>query len=320
MQEIFCPLLTIIIVFFLFNILFTTVSAVTPISTLGDPLDAKFRKHEAASGVSQTAEAFARITLEMLVLAPLPVIFACPLISFTNLSIGFGDLVLLYMATIWCFSSLGYIFSLLVGSAATVLTTAFTLILVALLNGTFGLPYRQLPDLIRISPGYSCTILLAWGTAITMPFAPGRIVLERALAEAGIVPKDVNGLLSWETGTYDWKSQPYINLLLWGLIGRVIAVILFYVFNNYDFSGGRRMLRVEIARRTRRAFRGCRRCLQRPCRSNVYTDVRESSHSRSSPKVRASQVFNAGGVTKPAPPADSYSPDERQNTSTTQPS
>ena len=59
--------------YFLFNVLFATLCAVTPINTLGDPFDVKFHQHEASSGIPQSAEAIARILIDMIIMLPLPV-------------------------------------------------------------------------------------------------------------------------------------------------------------------------------------------------------------------------------------------------------
>lgn len=179
-----------LIFYLLFNTLFSSIIATSTIATLGSIADAEFFLHEAHAGVSQFAEALARILLDLLFLLPLTALFTFPLYGLTLMHLGLANTIILYLLCMWAFSPLGYVFSLISPHNATVFTSSFTLVVCAFLNGFFGVTVSMVGPWIKWSPGFATYLLLSWGNAVGRPFTPERVFITAKMSDVRMIPKD----------------------------------------------------------------------------------------------------------------------------------
>ena len=147
----------IILTYTVANSLFCACFASAAIASFGDRQERDLCTHEAISGVQISAEAVGRLAADMLLLAPLPLLFAFPLQSFTNFSGGLPTLLAIFYAAAWSVSPIGYCCAVLAPGNATILTSALALLTSLLLCGLFGFVLAELPPvgvaLLALSPG-----------------------------------------------------------------------------------------------------------------------------------------------------------------------
>ena len=243
----------VLIFYLLFNTMFGSICATSVIQSFVG--DIHFLDHEAANGVSQTAEGLARLLIDVVVLAALVPVFTLPLYSLSSMR---EDLMLIWLCFAWSLSPLGYIFGLVAPGTATVLTTSVTLVICAFINGLFGLKRSALPPdaqwVMDWSPGYCVYLLLSFGSALKTPFGTKRWFIIRQLYWAKMVPLDEReeAVLEFEceggasqyecdTAAFTWKWVAIRHLLILGLALRLITLIIFR-FRSFLMIGNKTKL------------------------------------------------------------------------------
>ena len=218
------------IIYMLCNALFATLVATGSIDVLGNREERELLAHEAASGVRPSAEALARVLLDVLVLLPLSPIFALPLSALSNMPIGTWPLVFLYGQVAWAMATFGYVFSLISPANATLLTAAITLILFAFFSGCLIGP-SFLPDgahlIFWLNPGFASFLQIGLGNAIRMPFSLNRWALIQLFMESNILPQEPAEVQIWEYDQWVWLLPSLMSLLACGTLLRVVAVSIF---------------------------------------------------------------------------------------------
>ena len=246
-----------LIFYLLFNTMFGTLCATSSIGTFAG--DVHFFWHEAASGVSQSAEGLARLLVDMLPLACLTPVFTLPLYSFASLHV---NVVFVYLLFSWSLSPLGYIFTLIATGNATVLTSSATFVFCAFANGFFGIKRTMLFDrfrwLLRMSPGYPAFLLVSYGSALGEPLSTKRWAIIRQLYMAEMLPmlpiQEFNeteappppppppsiaefGDDPNDPSRHLWAEESMLNLFIIGLVLRVATLILFYFRSTFTLVG-----------------------------------------------------------------------------------
>lgn len=235
------PYNDLLIFYLLFNTMFASICATSSIGTFAG--DVSFFSHEAASGVSQLAEGLARLLVDLLPLACLTPFFIMPLYSFATLRV---NLLLVYLLFSWSLSPLGYIFMLVAPGNATTFTTSVSFVSCAFLNGFFGIKRSTLPDnirwLLQLSPGYPAFQLVAYGAALGEPLSTSRWAIIRFLWMAEVLPLNGEAIVEFDGDAGDedrmlWSTESKLNLLVIGLVLRVVTLILFYFRSTFTLSG-----------------------------------------------------------------------------------
>ena len=249
------------IYFLLFNTFFGVFSSTSTVSTLGTSgNEAEFFRHEAHSGVMQTAECFARLTIDLLPQALLAPGFALPINGLSSLPIL---PIAQWWAFTWSLAPLGYIFTLAAPSNANVLTSGVAFVICAFTTGFFGIRWSAAPPAIRgfldLSPGRHSFFLLAFGSATAFPRGLTRYTIMRMLRDAGLLPKPVFNpemsseeraelfaaakadVASWEMMPWEsWQQGAYISMFWVGIFLRLLTLVLFYCRSNINISGMKR--------------------------------------------------------------------------------
>jgi len=167
-----------------------------------------------------------------------------------------------WLAVAWAISPLGYLCTLLAPGNATVLASSITFVLCAFMNGFFGLVLSSLVKdgamrtLLNISPGKASFFLLFFGNAVESPFGEGRAWAITKLQENGFLPDfecahnnytcislERDAVLQEELGISGWRKKAYVDLILFGLICRVVALALFCGRSKVKLAGTWRHLR-----------------------------------------------------------------------------
>ena len=224
-----------LIYYMIFNTLFSVVCATATSATFGGPTD--FFHHEAASGIRQGAEGLARILADVLWLVLFAPVFILTLRTFAVLR---AELAATWLLTTWAMSTFGYIFMLIAPANANVLTATMVVLVCTLTNGLFGVKAVALGPmrgLLHISPGYNSYLLVSVGAIVAEPFDVTRAFLMNLLRVAGLLPVSRADVYAYETEQFPWRSNSHRDLLLFGLIGRIIALVLFYLRSHYSFEG-----------------------------------------------------------------------------------
>ena len=237
-----------LIFYMLFNTMFGSICATALVGAFGGGREsADFLRHEAYSGVSQTAEGLARITIDLVPLALLSPSFALPLLSFGSMR---AAVVVPWMAFAWAMSPLGYIFTLMAPGNANVLTTCTTFVICAFANGFFGIKLSMITSsmrwMVKLSPGFSAFKLVSVASALAEPFSTKRWALLRQLRGARMIPQGKSELLQYELEHVDWVSVELKSLLLVGLVLRVVAMVFFYARSNFQLVGRTEHARIAI--------------------------------------------------------------------------
>jgi len=217
------------LLYMLTNSLFAIIFAAGAIEVLGDPREREFLAHEAASGVSASAEAYARLLLDVLVLIPLVVAFALPLQALCSMPLNEWQLIGLDLCVAWAVSCLGYVISLSVPSNAILATAAITFVLFACLSGLMMGP-SDAPTLAWLfwwNPGFVAYVDLAMHNVQELPFALRRYMLVSRYVVKGIMPENATLAAQWEYDSSLWVWHTRGSLFLFGLLGRVLAVVIF---------------------------------------------------------------------------------------------
>ena len=225
----------------LFNALFGTLAATSTIASLGGDGVALCR-HEAASGVAQTAEVAARLLVDLLgPLWCLPIVFALPVKGLCNLPLPFGEMMSIYCLVAYALSPLGYVFTLVAPGNAVVLTSSAALVTCAFGTGFFGLKLRDLPESMRnllpwLSPGCPALSLISVGSTLHRPLSTPRATVLTHLLNAGLLtqPDAMTPLEDVHLGTSGkwWQRDSVVQLLAYGSALRLLAMVLFVWRNN----------------------------------------------------------------------------------------
>ena len=234
-----------LIFFMIFNTLFSSVCATATSTTFGG--DSDFFRHEAVSGVRQTAEGLARILVDVVWLAVLAPVF---LLTLRSLAVLRAELFATWMMTNWAMSPLGYLFMLIAPANANVLTATVTVLICCLTNGFFGVKASMLGNsssVLGISPGYNSYMLVAFGSCVNEPFDTTRAFNMKLLRDAGMLPEERDAVYDYEVGNYPWRLNAHRNLFLFGLAVRLIALVLFYIRSNYSIEGFQKHVSTRIS-------------------------------------------------------------------------
>ena len=217
------------ILYMLSSALFGLVISTGAIDVLGDPRERDFLAHEAASGTSASAEAIARLLLDVVLLVPISVAFAFPLQAISNMPLGGFRLLVLDLFVAWAVSCLGYVISLSVPSNATLGTAAVTFILFACFSGLMLGPsdVGSVGWLFWGNPGFLAYVEMGMQNVQELPFSLRRYVLVSRYVKKGILPQNVTLAAQWEHDPWLWQGWVRGSLLVFGLVGRLLAVIIF---------------------------------------------------------------------------------------------
>ena len=240
------------IFYLLFNCMFATVVATSTIASLGGAEDGMaFFLHEAASGVSQTAEGLSRFVLDIVApLILLPVAFGMSLKALCNIPVSLFDLIADWWMLTFAMSPLGYLFTLLAPGNAVVLTSSVTLITTAFGTGFFGIKANLLTPrssslLPWLSPGAPGFFRIAFGATVAHPKAVDRSVLTNQLRASGIFASIMGDndrsftnsgqyIQDFEEGNLDWQGRTFAQLFVFGVTVRIVCLALF-VSRNHSF-------------------------------------------------------------------------------------
>ena len=223
----------------LFNALFGSLVATSTIASLGggSPEDVALFQHEAASGVTQTAEVVARMMIDLVwPLSLLAVCFTLPIKGLCSLPIPVVELLIDWWMMTIAFSPFGYLFTLLAPGNAVVLTSSAALVSCAFGTGFFGLRLKSLPQAMRgvfawLSPGCPSLYLLSYGSAIYRPLSIPRAALLTHLLNAGLITQEDDDTpindVHMETSGEHWERESLLQLLVFGCVLRVLSLLLF---------------------------------------------------------------------------------------------
>lgn len=269
-----------VIYYMIFNTLFSCVCATATSATFGGPTD--FFNHEAASGVRQSAEGLARIIADILWLVLFAPVFTLTVRTFAVLR---AELVMTWTLTAWAMSTFGYIFMLIAPNNANVLTATVVVLVCCLTNGLFGVKpafLGSMAHVLRFSPGYNSYLLVSLGAVVAEPFDTTRAFLMNLLRVVGLLPSSKAEVYLYETEQFPWRANALFDLFLFGFIGRVIALILFYLRSHYSFEG----IFKHIASRV--SDMACCACFQDKSQTEAYkaTATQRKSLAKEDPDVK----------------------------------
>ena len=316
-----------LIFYMVFNTLFASVSATAAVGTFSVG-ERAFLQHEAHSGVRSAAEGLARVILDIVPLSMIAPTFTMTFCVFASIR---ADLTGSWMMTTWAFSPFGYIFTLLAPNNAAVLTSSVVILICCLTNGLLGVTGTLLNDMghfwiLELSPGYNSFFLTALGGAIAEPYSVQRFQQMKFLVDSGLLPKCCSrdasdsarplGVEDYESGSYPWYSIGMRNLFLFGLVMRVITIIIFV----RSVSSRSRASRAPAARSRfaccRTAFMscfkrltGCLKMRRKEPKSVITDDVRDDEvcsadvQLQSNSKLPVERVFGDYGSPVAPPPA-----------------
>jgi len=223
--------------YMLFNTLFAVVCATATSSTFVSGNG--FFRHEAISGVRQSAEGLARMLADVLWLALLPLVFIQTIRAFAVLRM---ELYATWYMTAWAVSPLGYLFSIISPGNANVITATVVVLFFNVGNGFFGIKASSasalgLLPLLQMSPGFNAFLLVCFGACVAEPFDTTRWFMMRQLRQTGMIPHDVEGIYAYETGASPWRSDALLRLALFGLVVRAIVLVAFVAQSHVSFKG-----------------------------------------------------------------------------------
>jgi len=228
------------IFYILYNAVYATLAATVAIPSLTHAgLDGMLFRHEAAAGVRPSAEATARILLDLLwFLAPLAPLFAIPTSALTT-GLPLRHLLPIWWAFAYAVSPIGYNLALLAPSSAVVLTSSFSLVLTAFFNGFFGLSLTTVSETSRLaypwlSSGYSAFLLLSYGAINRLPNSPHKLYLLSSLLSSRMLNTAEDGTSATSAfprvdleGEDEWYWGGIARLVVIGTVLRLTALILF---------------------------------------------------------------------------------------------
>ena len=310
------------------NSLFAIVSSTGAIDVLGDRQERDFLAHEAASGTSPSAEACARILLDVAVLAPLAVAFALPLQALSNMPLGGLNLLLVDLLIGWATSCFGYVVSLLVPSNATIAAAAVTFILFACFSGLILGPsdVGNLSILFWANPGFSAFVEIGMQNVVQLPFSLRRYVIVSRFVQQGIMPENVTLAAQWEFDPTLWAFPARSSLLIFGVVGRLLAVVIFSGRESMPQGAHVKHLAVQHVQDLKERLptlrvRDRQRRLANPQPSQKVGSSSEDARMMTWPEeVRPSMREDFHGPTKEPPPPERPPPERPPPKQTVQPS
>jgi len=243
----------IFIYFLLFNTFFGSIVATATIQTLGTKgLDGDFFKHEALSGVFQTAECCARLLIDVFTLILLAPVFTLIMGSVSVMPIT--PLLQTWLLLTWALSPIGYVGSLVAPSNADVLTSGVTFVICAFTTGFFGVRAADLSGganaLLELSPGRQSFFMVAFGTALEFPHSLDSAFIYSQLIKEGLLPNDKGLVSRYESSDIDWFRKGANTMVVFGFVLRLIALVMFWVAANINLSGEWRHLKTKMQEKT----------------------------------------------------------------------
>ena len=252
----------------LFGAAFSVVVATTTLGTFGSSVGERdLFRHEASCGTNQAAEGLARLTLDVVfVVLPLAPMFATPLHGMSASHIPWLEFVMVFVATAWAFTSLGPACAIFFPAAPAVANCAISFVLSIFLSGTMGLDPLSVvafPGLssalgfaadglafdgygiFNIIPGFWTVTLQLMLTATARPFDDQRSFILHNMQDFGMLPDPINSTASeeavhsYEVRASRWYAAGMLNLFLFGLLVRFLALAAFVV-RNWDLKAMRR--------------------------------------------------------------------------------
>lgn len=242
----------IFIYFLLFNTFFGSIVATATIQTLGTKgLDGDFFKHEALSGVFQTAECCARLLIDLFTLIGLAPVFVLILGSVSVMPIK--PLLQTWLLLTWALSPIGYVGSLVAPSNADVLTSGVTFVICAFTTGFFGVRAADLSDtanaLLDLSPGRQSFFMIAFGTALEFPHSLDSAFIYSQLLKEGLLPNDKVSVSRYESSDIDWFRKGANTMIVFGFVLRLIALVNFWIRANINLSGEWRHFKTKMEKK-----------------------------------------------------------------------
>ena len=257
---------------------FSCIVATTTIGTLGgSALEREFFRHEACCGTRQVAECLARLIIDAAVLlVPSGVVFALPLHGVTASHISEGAWVFLFISTAWAYTSLGYACDLLFPSAPAVANVAISFVLSSFFSGIMGMnPLSAVGDpglepsfaasgldndgygLFAVMPGFwTITLQLLLIATEGRPFAISRSAMLGSVQSFGMVPghgyssttEAEAAVLTYEVNSSKWYAAAVLSLWSFGLMFRLVALVIFVV-RNWDLKSMWRQMLAHVPSR-----------------------------------------------------------------------
>jgi len=251
------PVQVLVLYRMLFSAAFSCIVATTTLGSLGaSALERELVAHEAACGVSQPAEALARLLVDIIVVVlPLAPLFSMPLAGLSVSHVGTGQAIVLHCAIGWAFTSLGYLCATLFPAASAMANIATSFLIAIFLAGPMGIspatllatPGLEQPfanttltdgyGLFAVVPGFWSLTLNLLLTATNEPFAMGRTAILRQCVQFGILTDWRSGTVSakeaeqlnyaYETSATRWWDAGMLSLLLFGAAVRLLTLALF---------------------------------------------------------------------------------------------
>ena len=162
-------------------------------------------RHEASGGVRLSAEVLARHAVDLIVWLPLPLLYALPFSTMTNLAAPLGRFVSILFLLTWAISPLGYaIVSLLPGAGAgsnTLAAAAASLVCSVFLSTQLGPTVTDAPVLLALSPPRWAVGALILSEITHQPFSEARAQSEVTQIFRGLLPgKEVLSRVAGEGG------------------------------------------------------------------------------------------------------------------------
>jgi len=224
------------------NALLCTSLGAAAIATFGDAHERQLVAHEAYCGVRRAAESASRMAADMIVLAPLPIVFSLPFQAVTNFAGGLRALITIGLAAAWAISPVAYACTVLAPHNATILTSVLVLVSCLLFAGMFAVLPSALPPLgnalLGLSPGrWLCEALLLV-TLVRMPFGISRLYNLSELQRIGYLSSDEAEAVRAQMPHPPWWTQCMSHLFLLGLGARLLTLLL--VLDQQRRQQGRR--------------------------------------------------------------------------------
>jgi len=254
---------------------FSVVIGTTSLKSLSDgALERDFLAHEASLGVHQTCECLARMLIDLVPGAMLPLLFSQPFLGFTASDIHGADAMGLFMMITWVYTGIGYAVSMLFPGNAAVMYVAIAFTLSTFASGNFGLTVMDVvtspglqppwvpcftPDvcngiinstvagtdgyhdaqgygIFEALPGFwvQFAVQLLWAHSLPQALTRGSLLFDMQ-RRSGFMPTSNDYAAVYMTREVRWLSAAVYRLFIHGLAVRVLALLVF-VIRNYTLA------------------------------------------------------------------------------------
>lgn len=231
--------------YMLFNCLFAVIPCLGASTTFASGNG--FFKHEAVSGVRQSAEGLARMLIDTVWLALIPPVFIQTMRAFAILRM---ELYATYYLTAWAVVPIGYLFSIVSPNNGVVITAAVVILMFNVGNGFFGLRAIDLSGfalrVLKVTPGFNAFQLVSFGACVAEPFDTTRWFIMNQLRTVGVIPQGVDEIHTYETQN-TWRVEAQLRLVWFGLVLRILVLIIFVFQPNTSIKDMINSLRIKIS-------------------------------------------------------------------------